>query len=385
MRVLITSTPGHGHRLPLVGIAQAIRDRGHAVLWATAGDVAPQVTEAGLDAVAAGLTAADLALARQAVRGAMPVLRPDQIGAYVFPRLFGAALAAAMLDDLLPVARNWAPDLMVHEQAELAAPLVANLLGVPHLTHGFGAVTPAATVTEAGTMVARMWEEHGREAPAFAGCYQHGYLDIWPTALGGGPEPQLGKVRPLRPTDSSSGEGEWSLPTRWAADDDRPLVYLTMGTVHRATRLLGDLLAGLSGLDVRILVTVGQHVDPDLLGGASEQVAVEQYVPQGPVLRTCAAVVCHGGAGTVLGAAAAGVPMVCLPQAADQFRNSEGVATSGAGLVLHPDQVTASSVTEAVRAVLGDPGHRSAADWVRDEIAAMPTPDEVAGQLERLA
>jgi UDP:flavonoid glycosyltransferase YjiC (YdhE family) len=77
--------------------------------------------------------------------------------------------------------------------------------------------------------------------------------------------------------------------------------------------------------------------------------------------------------------------MVCLPHAADQFRNSEGVATSGAGLVLHPDQVTASSVTEAVRAVLGDPRHRSAADWVRDEIAAMPTPDEVAGQLERLA
>jgi UDP:flavonoid glycosyltransferase YjiC (YdhE family) len=383
VRVLISSTPGYGHRLPLVGIAQAIRDRGHAVLWAAAGDVAPQVTEAGLDPVAAGKTAADFALSRQAVRDAMPVLRPEQIGAYVFPRLFGAAMTPAMLDDLLPVARNWAPDLMIHEQAELAAPIVANLLGVPHLTHAFGAVTPAATVAEASTMVARLWEEHGREAPAFAGCYQHGYLDIWPSVLGGGPEPQLGQVRPLRPTDSSSGEGEWS--PRWPADDDRPLVYLTMGTVHRASRLLGDLLAGMSDLDIRILVTVGQHVDPDLFGGASEQVAVEQYVPQGAVLRTAAAVVCHGGAGTVLGAAAAGVPMVCLPQAADQFRNSAGVASSGAGLVLHPDQVTASSVTEAVRAVLGDPRYRSVADRVRDQIAAMPSPDEVAGQLERLA
>jgi UDP:flavonoid glycosyltransferase YjiC (YdhE family) len=385
VRVLVSSTPGYGHRLPLVGIAQAIRDRGHAVLWATAGDVAPQVTEAGLDAVAAGKTAADFALARHAVRGAMPVLRPEQIGAYVFPRLFGAAMTPAMLDDLLPVARNWAPDLVIHEQAELAAPLVANLLGVPHLTHGFGAVTPAATVAEAGTMVARLWEEHGREAPAFAGCYQHGYLDIWPSVLGGGPEPQLGRVLPVRPTDSTNDDGEWSLPPTWSADDDRPLVYLTMGTVHRATRLLGDLLAGMSGLDVRILVTVGQHVDPDLLSGSPEQVAVEQYVPQGAVLRSSAAVVCHGGAGTVLGAATAGVPMVCLPQAADQFRNSEGVATSGAGLVLHPDQVTASSVTDAVRAVLGEPRHRSAADWVRDQIAAMPSPDEVAGQLERLA
>jgi hypothetical protein len=355
------------------------------VLWATAGDVASQVTAAGLDAVAAGVTTAEHTLARQAVRDAMPALRPDQIGAYVFPRLFGAALTPAMLDDLLPVARNWAPDLMIHEQAELAAPLVANLLGVPHLTHGFGAVTPATTVSEAGTMVATLWEEHGREAPAFAGCYQHGYLDIWPSVLGGGPEPQLGRVLPVRPTDPTSDDGEWALPPTWSVDDDRPLVYLTMGTVHRATRLLGELLAGLSGLDVRILATIGPHVDPGEFAGASDQVAVERYVPQAAVLGRCSAVVCHGGAGTVLGAAAAGVPMVCLPQAADQFRNSKGVATSGCGLVLEPGQVTAGSVADAVQAVLGDPRHRSAADEVRDEVAAMPSPDEVAGQLERLA
>jgi UDP:flavonoid glycosyltransferase YjiC (YdhE family) len=385
VRVLISSTPGYGHRLPLVGLARAIRDRGHEVLWATAGDVASQVTAAGLDAVAAGVTTAEHTLARQAVRDAMPALRPDQVGAYVFPRLFAAALTPAMLDDLLPVARNWAPDLMIHEQAELAAPLVANLLGVPHLTHGFGAVTPATTVTEASTMVARLWEEHGREAPAFAGCYQHGYLDIWPSVLGGGPEPQLGRVLPVRPTDPTSDDGEWALPPTWSVDDDRPLVYLTMGTVHRATRLLGELLAGLSGLDVRILATIGPHVDPGEFAGTSDQVAVERYVPQAAVLGRCSAVVCHGGAGTVLGAAAAGVPMVCLPQAADQFRNSEGVATSGCGLVLEPGQVSGGSVADAVQAVLGDPRHRSAADEVRDEVAAMPSPDEVAGQLERLA
>ena len=216
---------GYGHRLPLVGLARAIRDRGHEVLWATAGDVASQVTAAGLDAVTAGVTTAEHTLARQAVRDAMPVLRPDQIGAYVFPRLFGAALTPAMLDDLLPVARSWAPDLMIHEQAELAAPLVANLLGVPHLTHGFGAVTPATTVTEAGTMVARLWEEHGRQAPAFAGCYQHGYLDIWPSVLGGGPEPSWAGScrcgRPTRPVMTASGHcrrrgrsttnGRWSI------------------------------------------------------------------------------------------------------------------------------------------------------------------------------
>lgn len=40
----------------------------------------------------------------------------------MFHRLFGAVRAAPMLADLAPVARDWRPDVVVHDAAELAGP-----------------------------------------------------------------------------------------------------------------------------------------------------------------------------------------------------------------------------------------------------------------------
>ena len=85
-------------------------------------------------------------------------------------------------------------------------------------------------------------------------------------------------------------------------------------------------------------MTVGPHGDPAALGPQPAHVMVERYVSQTAVLPLCAAVVSHGGSGTVFGAAGLGLPQVCLPQAADQFRNTAGVVGSGAGIGLHPDQ-----------------------------------------------
>ena len=47
--------------------------------------------------------------------------------------------------------------------------------------------------------------------------------------------------------------------------------------------------------------------------------------------RAVDAVVTHGGAGTTLGALAFGVPLLVLPQGADQYANAERVVAAGAG------------------------------------------------------
>ena len=60
------------------------------------------------------------------------------------------------------------------------------------------------------------------------------------------------------------------------------------------------------------------------------------YVPQSLLLPKCAAVICHAGAGTVLGALAAGLPLLLLPQGADQYVVADLVAAAGAGLKLAP-------------------------------------------------
>jgi|GEM_PF-6330903 len=80
----------------------------------------------------------------------------------------------------------------------------------------------------------------------------------------------------------------------------------------------------------------------------------------------------------------AGIPQLCLPQAADQFLNASAIARAGAGISIAPQDVSAAGVALAIRRLLDDDGYRSAARRVAGEIAAMPSPDEVAAHLEAL-
>jgi UDP:flavonoid glycosyltransferase YjiC (YdhE family) len=142
-------------------------------------------------------------------------------------------------------------------------------------------------------------------------------------------------------------------------------------------------LAGLATLDVPVLVTLG-NADPTSVGPQPDRIRVAGYVSQSAVLPHASVVVSHGGSGTVLATLAHGLPQVCVPQGADQFRNGHGVERSGAGISLPPAVLTPESVADAVRALLDDPSYRAGAGHVCEEIAAMPSPDEVVTVLEAL-
>lgn len=54
VRILFTSTPLDGHVRPMLPLARALRERGHAVAFATEPDWHPHVEAEGFDALAAG-------------------------------------------------------------------------------------------------------------------------------------------------------------------------------------------------------------------------------------------------------------------------------------------------------------------------------------------
>ena len=92
-----------------------------------------------------------------------------------------------------------------------------------------------------------------------------------------------------------------------------------------------------------------------------------------------------GGAGTMLAALGCGLPMLTIPQGADQYLNAEICARRGVGRTLLTEQVTPTAVREEVGRLLDDPGYRAAASEVAAEIAAMPAADDVVPALEALA
>lgn len=381
MRVLFSSTWGHGHVFPMVPLARACAAAGHEVLWAASGTASVLVEESGLSAVAAGPDAGAVEEVEARLGVATASLPPADRAGFAFPHMFGSWVAPVMAADLMGVAEEWRPDVMVHEQAELAAPLVAAVLGVPVLTHAFGGGVPADFVSSAGRLSAASWTARGHEIPAHAGCYADGYLDICPPSVQSVPLDHIATRIPLRP-GGYTGSHAAPLPDLVTVADDRPLVLLTLGTVRQHHEVLAAAVSGLADLAVRVLVSVGPRGDPAALGAQPDHVAVVRWVQQSAVLPHCSAVVSHAGSGTFLGALAQGLPQVCLPQAADQFRNTAAALASGTGIGLDPGSATRDAIRDAVDDVLTDPACRSAAGRVAEEIGAMPAAADVVPLIE---
>ena len=384
MRVLVTSTAGHGHIQPMVPLARAIAARGHAVLWATPVDGVAKVEAAGLDAVAAGPAAL---VGPAQLRERFPEVRElpvEEVPEVAFAKLFGAIAAPAILAELAPIALDWRPDVVVSDAAEFAGHIVAAELGVPSVSKGFGTVTPKRRVQGVAEEVAALWRGRGLEPRPFGGAYEHLYVDVFPPELQAGDTAHIPRRQPMCALGDDGGDGLMSPPPLPEGRPGSPLVYLTMGTVFSEVGPLRTALAALQELDVRVLATVGPRADPADFGRQPAHVAVEQYVPQSRVLPHCDLVVSHAGSGTMLAGLAHGLPQLLLPQGADQFLNAAAASHAGVGLSLAPSAAHESSIRQAALRLLDDGSYRKAATKVGASITAMPPPEEVAAVIERL-
>jgi len=146
--------------------------------------------------------------------------------------------------------------------------------------------------------------------------------------------------------------------------------------------VLSQAIEEIAGLDVDLLVAVGPEGDPAALGPVAGNVRLERFVDQAQVLSRVDLIVHHGGTGSVLGALAAGLPQLVMPQGADQFINAEFLAAAGAGRAIHNDDYAAGMIGAAVAALLEpDAGERTVARQIQAEIADLPAPADVIPEL----
>jgi len=382
VRVLLSSPGLVGHIHPLVPLAVALRMRGHDVRWATGPDGCERVQRAGIDAVSAGLSRVERQAQFQRRHPEINELPAQERPDVMFGKLFGEISAPAALADLLPIVRSWRPELVVNDAAELAAPIAAAAIGVPHVTHAFGALLPEVRVRHGGMEVAPLWRAQGLEPRPYGGLYDHLYVDIYPPSLRAPGGDHVGARQLLRPVSFAGATDDHV--REFTDRTGRPLVYLTFGTVSNDNDTFRAALEGIRDAGVGLVVTVGPDGDPERFGPQPSRVVVERYIPQTLLLPACDVVASHAGSGTVLAALSLGIPQLCLPQAADQFLNAAAIARAGAGLAIHPEDVDAAGVGDAVRRLLDDGGFRAQARRVADEIASMPSPDDVVPVLESL-
>lgn len=386
MRVLFCTTGGLGHLLPLRPLATALRRRGHAIGWVTAPDALPELDGLGFELFAAG---PGFDISRRQFRAAhmdAAQLTGEQLSAYTFPRLFGGVLAPAMLDAVENAVRHWSPDLVVHEPAALAAPLVCAQFGLRNVTHGYGLRPPGPYLEGAMDFFGSHWRTRGLEVPLDGGLYRHLYLDVAPASLQRPLQSSAEGVLRFNPyradaADASALPGSLSAALQSPARQG-PRIYVTFGTVFNRSPVLVAAARAAARLGGIMIVTVGADGDLEPLRTLDGPVSVHRFLDQAALFPHCDLVVSHGGAGTVLGAAAHGVPQLVLPQAADHFRNARALCSVHAGRTVEPDQQTTEGIGAAMADVLGSTAQIAAASSLAREMAAMSDVAAAACSLE---
>ena len=382
MRMLFTCRPTMGHFQPLLPLATAARQRGHAVAFATGEPIATRARALGFDCETAGLSDTASRAARDQTGIVFRDLPPDQIRPFAFGRWFAGIEAPPRLADLDRICAGFRPDVVMHETAELAAPLAAASAGLPWVTVGFGVLIPSEVIALAAEVLAPLWQGRGLAVPPWGGLYKHLYVDPCPSTL---QTAEIADLPAVIRIGLEAGADNAKAAERRAASR----VYVTFGTLWNtspaAVERMRLAVAGSADACADVVATTGSDTDPASLGPQPAHVRVERFIPQGELLPTCACVVAHGGSGTLLGALAWGLPLLILPQSADQFDNAKCATRAGVALSLMPADISRAAVADHVRRLLAEPAFAARAAEVRAELAAMPDVGAVLDRIEAVA
>ncbi len=402
MRVLFVSSAIRTHLYMFAPLAWACRTAGHEVRVASMPFLTPVTIGAGLPAVEisddydilaailqarGGPRVVEPSVARLDRSGLLPQhnLRKQTFNPWVKP-------ASVMAPGLLRFGERWRPQLVITDPLIFAAPLVSATLGVPLVRHIWGPDMmrhigyPLQGQPADGEDVREQWPAelvglYDRFGVEVRNDHAAGTVDPWPGSLQLPGTP--GRV-PMRfvPYNGAAVAPEWVLER-----SSRPRVCVTWGTTNSVLGgeeafVLPRVVQALARLDVEVVLAV-TSADRDRLGEVPGNCRVAENLPLHLLLPTCDAIVNQAGTSSLLTAACHGVPQVLLPQTADTPFNTALFSTSGAGIAVAAD-ATIDAIGSAVAAALTDDAVRSAAGKIRDEIAATPSPADVARTLENL-
>jgi UDP:flavonoid glycosyltransferase YjiC (YdhE family) len=374
MRVLFVSIPGIGHLFPLVPLVWAARAAGHDVLVAIA-EHAERAAAAGLPAVDVAPGYDTVAVMGQALRDnpelAAVVTRPMRDPADWAPQF--AAVNRPLVAGTVELAEQWRPDLVVFDHACTTGLIVAARLGVPAVQQILGVFRSRGLHERSTAYLADLWRPYG--LTVIAGPVAT--LEYMPPSMMTG-EPE-GWFTRFVPYTGGGVLAPW-LRTR----PERPRIAVTLGTIapqHQGLDQIVPLIEAAASMDAEFVLALGE-IDTKPLGTLPPNVTSAGWVPLEPLLSTCAAVVHHGGASTMMTAIALGLPQAVILKPGDNIRPLMGgsLRKRGAGVVVGPEQVDKAMLDH----VLNDDRLRATVAEVRAENRALPAPAETIVRLVEL-
>jgi MGT family glycosyltransferase len=378
-KILFFNIPGYGHVTPSLPIVAELTRRGHSLVYFVTETFRPAVEAAG------------------AQYRETPGVEDDYFDARSLSGSVPTSVAAALMataQDILPAlleqARAEQPDAILFDATCPWGYIAAHALGVPNAA-SLALMPPAPPGVMLNLQMLRL------AAPVLLHGFREG---IEANRRARAVARQYG-VRPLGSTELMLAPGDLSLCTtsrefvayaskvpdsihfvgwtiRETTSDEplpfeggRPLIYCSLGTLNnKQAAVFQTLIKAFTPMNADVLISTGNHFSTGSFGTLPANIVVRPWVAQTEVLKYAALFVSHGGLNSVHDSLYRGVPMLLVPQQAEQTLNGLRVVQLGAGLQLKHSQVNPESLRRAANQIIGDSHYREAAQRTGDTFRA---------------
>ncbi|MFE8694925.1 macrolide family glycosyltransferase [Cytobacillus sp. FJAT-53684] len=147
----------------------------------------------------------------------------------------------------------------------------------------------------------------------------------------------------------------------------KSLIYISLGTVvNQALDFYKLCIKAFGNTDHTVVMSIGGKTQISDLGEIPKNFIVKNYVPQTEVLKYTKLFITHGGMNSTNEGLYYGVPLIVIPQSADQPVIAEQVANIGAGIKLHMQNLTADQLLETAEQVLNRPVFHTAVNNIKE-------------------
>lgn len=164
-----------------------------------------------------------------------------------------------------------------------------------------------------------------------------------------------------------SDQGDWTRP----ADAGKVLLISLGSAFTNRPEFYRQCLAAFGDLPGwHVVLQIGRHTDAAELGPVPANVEVHGWVPQLAILAQADAFLTHAGMGGSSEGLSTGVPMIAVPQAADQFANADRLVALGVARRIDTADATAEALRSALLELTTDPQVRRRSAELRAEARA---------------
>ncbi|EOQ30836.1 TPA: glycosyl transferase family 1 [Bacillus cereus] len=144
--------------------------------------------------------------------------------------------------------------------------------------------------------------------------------------------------------------------------EEKSPIYISLGTVFNdALDFYKLCMKAFENSDHTIVMSIGNKTKISDLGNIPKNFIVKNYVPQAKLLTYTKLFITHGGMNSTHEGLYNGIPLIVIPQSADQPVIAKQVENLGAGIKLHMKELTEEQLRESVELVLNNPSYKEAA------------------------